>query len=468
MKTVLLIGGIAGLATAMAGCQSPRAVLNATLVIKHAQIVDVATGRVQPDMTVVVDGDRIVAVGEDSATTIPSGAPAIDAAGRFLIPGLRDMHVHVFMGETADLGLEVTLPLLVANGVTGIRDMGSDLDSILQVREDIAAHRLTGPRMVVAGPMLDGPQTIYKGAIPIATADAGRRTVAMLKDRGVDFIKVQSKVPRDAYFAIADECKRLGLPLAGHVPDSIRAVEAVAAQQSSFEHLIGVFEGSSNAEEAVLSGPKGPGRFLSTYDERREQDLTGQISKRRVWQTPTLFWERGQWLVDTIDPTFDPDVVYAPVTWRKLWPDWTAFILKEWATDPVSIREAFVQHELQLVKRLRRAGVPFLAGTDAPTGVGLLPGFSLHHELARFVSGGFTPLEALQTATIGPAQFLGKERDLGTVATGKLADLLLLDADPTKDINNTRKIQAVVLAGRYLSRGDLDEILRKVKALTSP
>jgi len=393
----------------------------------------------------------------------------IDAAGRFLIPGLWDMHVHIFMGETADRGRDVTLPLLVANGITGARDMGSDLESILRVREEIAARTFTGPRLVVAGPMLDGPQTKYMGALPIASADEGRRAVAMLHSRGVDFIKVQSGVPRDAYFALADECKRLGLPFAGHVPDSIRAAEAIDAGQSTFEHLIGVFEGSSTAEEEMLrGGPKGPGRFLSTYDEAKERELIALLSARGIWQTPTLFWERGQWLVDTIDPTIDPDIAYAPLTWRTtVWHDWTASILKQMDADPVSIRQAFVEHELRLVGRLHRANVPFLAGTDAPAGVDLLPGFSLHHELARFVAAGFTPLEALQTATIGPARFLNRERDLGTIATGKLADLVLLDADPTRDINNTRRIWSVVEAGRFLSRGDLDEILRQVKGAAS-
>lgn len=467
MKTLQVIGSIAMLTTVISACGAPSGT-GRTLAITHARVLDLVDGRVWSEMTVVVSGDRIVAVGADATTSIPSGAAIVDAAGGFLIPGLWDMHVHTFGGRTGDHGRDITLPLLVANGVTGVRDMGSDLDAVLQVRDDIAARRFTGPRMVVAGPMLSGPKAQWRGALPVASADDGRRAVASLSDRGVDFVKVQSSLPRDAYFAVAEECRRRGLPLVGHVPAAVRAGEAIDAQHRTFEHLIGVFEGSSTAEEAMLQGPKGPGRFLATYDEQRERQLAAKLSTRGVWQTPTLFWERGQWLVDKIDPAMDADAGYAPLAWRRdLWPTWTADILKEMATDPVAVREAFVQHELQIVGRLHRAGVAFLAGTDAPAGVALVPGVSLHHELARFVAAGLTPLEALQTATVGPARFLGREGDFGSVTAGKLADLLLLDADPTQDIANTRGIRAVVLAGRFLSRGDLDAMLRQVRTVAN-
>jgi imidazolonepropionase-like amidohydrolase len=430
------------------------------LAIAHVAVIDPRDGAIAGDRTVVIRGDRIVSVTGDAA---PAGARTIDATGKFLIPGLWDMHVHTYFGTWVPGGDEVTLPLFIASGVTGVRDMGSDLEPILAARSAIAQRGKLGPRLVVAGPMLDGPKTQFPASIAIATPEDGRRAVQMLAGRGVDFIKLQSYVPRDAYFAIADECKKRKLPFVGHVPDAIRGAEAANAGQKSFEHLIGVFEGSSTAEEALLAGGKTPARFLDTFDPGKEAALTRVLAARQTWQCPTLYWERGQWLVDAIDVAHDPDGQYAPVSWREQsWPRFTQSIIKELDTDPLPVRERFVDHELQIVRRLFTRGVPFLAGTDTPAGVDVIPGVSLHRELARFVDAGLTPLQALQTATINPARFLGREADLGTVEPGKLADLVLLDRNPLLDISSTRAIAAVVAAGRYFARADLDGILRDV------
>ncbi len=435
------------------------------LAITNVTVIDTTGGPARAGMTVVVEGDRIVQVESAGRARVPKGARVVDGAGKFLIPGLWDMHIHTFFGDWVPGGKEVTLPLFIANGVTGVRDMGSDLDPILAARSEVAAGRLTGPRIVVSGPMLDGPKSQFPAAIAIATPEDGRRAVEMLKGRGVDFIKIQSYVPREAYFAIAEECRKQKIVFAGHVPDAIRASEAADAGQKSFEHLIGVFEGSSTIEDDLMKGPKGPARFLDTYDAAHEAALIQLLAKKQTWQCPTLFWERGQWLVDAIDVTKDPDAKYAPASWReKSWPRFTAGIIKDMDTDPLAVREKFVAHELAIVKRLQKAGVPFIAGTDTPAGVDVLPGFSLHQELQRFVDAGFTPMEALQTATLNPAKFLDKLADFGTVEKGKIADLVLLDANPLGDIRNTRKIAAVVANGRYYSREQLDRILADVEA----
>ncbi len=444
-------------AQAPAGARTP-------IVIEHVTVIDTTGGPVRPGMTVEIEGGRITRVGRGSTAKATGAARVIDGTGKFLIPGLWDMHVHTFFGDWVPGGREVTLPLFIANGVTGVRDMGSDLDAILGARQDVARGTLLGPRLIVSGPMLDGPKSQFPASISLATPEDGRRAVTMLKGRGVDFIKIQSYVPREAYFAIAEECRKQKIVFVGHVPDAIRASEASSAGQKSFEHLIGVFEGSSTAEDALLKGPKGPARFLATYDVAKEASLIALLAKNVTWQCPTLYWERGQWLVDAIDVTKDPDARYAPTSWRdKSWPKFKKGILKDLDTDPLAVREKFVEHELAIVRRLHRAGVPFLAGTDTPAGVNVLPGVSLHRELERFVDAGYTPLEALQTATINPARFLDKSRDLGTVEKGKIADLVLLDANPLDDIRNTRRISAVVANGRYYSREQLDRILADVE-----
>jgi len=432
------------------------------VALTNVTIVDTTGGTLLQGQTVVVEGDRIAQAGPSRRARIPKQALVVDGTGKFLIPGLWDMHVHSLWVPG---GREVTLPLFLANGVTGVRDMGSELLPILAARRDLEKGTLLGPRLVVSGPMLDGPQSHYAAMIAVATPEAGRSAVQLLKRSGVDFIKVQSNVPRESFFAIADECRKEHLTLVGHVPDAIRATEAVQAGQASFEHLIGLFEASSTAEDQLLRGPKSPGRFLETYSPVREAAIVALMAKQQIWQCPTLFWERGQWLVDAIDVSQDPDFRYAPRSWREtIWPKSTAGIVKEMDTDPLPVRERFVEHELELVRKLHQAGVPFLAGTDTAAGVGVLPGFSLHHELERFVAAGFTPLQALQTATLNPARFLKRPGEFGSVEKGKRADLLLLDANPLDEIRNTRKIAAVISRGRYYSRARLDQLLAEVEA----
>lgn len=434
-----------------------------TLSITHARLIDTITGEIRSDTTVVIKGNRITSVGP-SSKSVAKTAPVINAHGQYLIPGLWDMHTHVYFDRTAADGDDLILPLFLANGITGIRDMGSQLDTVLNARERVAAHRLFGPRMIVAGPMLDGPKSQYKAAIPIATPEEGRKAVDLLKSRGVDFIKVQSGVPREAYFAIADESRKLSIPFEGHVPDAIRASEAIFSGQQTFEHLIGIFEASSPDETSYLTGKKTPGLFLASYDPAREATIIGVLAKQHVWQCPTLFWERGQWLVDVIDYSKDPDLAYAPHTWvDRIWPQSQRSILTSLDTDPVAVRERFVEHELDIVRKLHAAGVPFLAGTDTPAGVDVIPGVSLHLELQRFVAAGFTPLQALQTATLNPAQFYKKLDEYGTIQPGRVADLLLLRANPLTDIANTRSITAVIADGRYISQQDLDRLRSRLR-----
>jgi imidazolonepropionase-like amidohydrolase len=368
-------------------------------------------------------------------------------------------------GDWFPHGKEVTLPLFIANGITGVRDMGGELDVLLEWRKEIAAGRLLGPRMVISGPMLDGPQPRFPSSIAVANSEDGRRAVDDLKRRGADFIKLQSLIPRDAVFAIAEEAHKQHIPFVGHVPDAVRASEASNAGQKSFEHLIGIFEGSSPLEDEFLKGPKGPGKFLSSYDPARAAKLFALLAKNQTWQCPTLVWERGGNLIEETDFAHDPRAKYVPAYWKEVtWKRFTDQVTREFNTDDLGTRRRFVAKELDVVNEMHRAGVPFLAGTDTPPGVYVFPGFSLHEELQRFVAAGLTPMEALQTATLNPAKFLGMDDRLGTVETGKLADLVLLDANPLDDIRNTQKIAAVIVNGRYLSRSELDKLLAGVEA----
>jgi imidazolonepropionase-like amidohydrolase len=436
------------------------------LIIHDVTVIDATGGPAQAHRTVIVRNGTIEEiVGSAGGAGGKLSGVHVDGSGKFLIPGLWDMHVHMAFGDWFPHGKEVTLPLFIANGITGVRDMGGELDVLQQWRKEIAAGTLIGPRMVISGPMLDGPQPRFPSSIAIKTPEDGRRAVDDLKRRGADFIKLQSLIPREAVFAIAEEARKQGISFVGHVPDSVRASEASNAGQKSFEHLIGIFEGSSPLEDEFLKGTKTQAEFLSTYDPKRAAMLFALLAKNHTWQCPTLVWERGGNLIDQNDFARDTRAKYAPAYWKDVtWKRFTQQIVREFNTDDLATRQRFVEKELEVVNAMHHAGIPFLAGTDTPPGVYVFPGFSLHEELQRFVAAGFTPMEALQTATLNPAKFLGMEDRLGTIAKGKLADLVLLDANPLDDIRNTQKIAAVFVNGRYLSRADLDKMLAGVEA----
>jgi len=438
--------------------------LQDTFVLTDVNVVDARTGAILPDQIVIVEKNRIRQIGPRKCTRYPRNAPSASAHGGYLIPGLWDMHVHLVFGDWFPNAQDISLPLFVANGITGVRDMGSELAIVQKWRNQIEAGELVGPRIVTAGPMLDGPKPRFPSSIAIATPEDARNAVDNLKQGGADFIKLQSLIPRDAVFAIADEAQKQNIPFEGHVPDSVRASEMSNAGMHSFEHLIGIFEGSSPLEDEFLKGDKSETKFLASYDPARAEALAQLLAKNQTWQCPTLVWERGGNLLDVTDFSKDARAKYVPDSWKnKTWRTFTQQVKTEFNTDDLATRRKFVEKELEVVQLLHKAGVPFLAGTDTPPGVYIFPGFSLHEELQRFVAAGFTPLEALQTATLNPALFFHKESDLGTVERGKLADLVLLEDNPIKDIANTQKIAAVIVDGHYLSHADLQKILQRVE-----
>ena len=442
---------------------------SSVVVIAHVTVINPGAGTVSPDQTVVITGTKIAVVAPSAGSQIPKGARVLDAHGQFLIPGLWDMHVHSAFGDWFPGGRAVILPLFIANGVTGVRDMGGDVPVLLEWRKQIAAGEMVGPRMVVSGPMLDGylpgNKLRFPSSVPITTPESAIAAVDSLKSQGVDFIKVQSVISHDAYLAAAREAHQQNLPIVGHVPDKVRISETIAAGQKSIEHLMGIFEGCSTQEDKFIRGEGNLNLLLTTSDRARCDAIIKSLAEHQVWQCPTLAWQRGGTFLDQLDWDHQPLNKYVPAPWRNV--TWRRFfdeMMPDLTKDPLARRQEYFNRNLQMVGAMHRAGVPFLAGTDAAPGIYVMPGFSLHDELANFVEAGFTPMEALQTATSLPAKFFEQETAFGSIEPGKMADLVLLAANPLADIHNTTKISAVVANGRLFDRQDLEGMLAAVEA----
>jgi imidazolonepropionase-like amidohydrolase len=410
------------------------------LVFTHATIIDPTGGPAAHDMTIVVDGGRIAALGTSGTVAVPGGARTVDARGKFVIPGLWDMHAHLWEDD-------VTVPLLVANGVTGVRDMGSDLESTLALRAEIERGARVGPRIVTAGPIVDGPREDTAAFhLTVGTPEDARRVVDSLARRGVDFIKVYHFLTRDSYFAVADAARRHGLPFAGHLPPTVTAVEAADAGQRSIEHLYGVME-HVLGRDAMRATPFT--ELVRQYDDAKADGLFRHLAARGTWQTPTLAHFRSFAFRDVPDSGYanDPHASYLTADMRERWEAYMP--ARTLSPDVAANRAAGYRKLSEIVGAMQRAGVGVLAGTD--NGIKYVyPGFGLHDELACLVAAGLTPLQALQAATINAAVFLGVADSVGSVQPGKVADFVVLDGDPLADIRNTRRISAVVIGGRLV------------------
>lgn len=449
-----------------------------SLVLNHVTVVDVKADQplkaLKVDQAVVITGNQITAIGQADKIRVPQGAEMIDAGGRFLIPGLWDMHVHTLVEGRPDY----LFPLFIANGVTGVRDMGGSLpfDRIRQIRNDLNSGKLIGPRFgAVAGMILDGPGTQLNFAIPVGDPNEARQIVRTFKQGGADFIKVYNRLSRDVYLAIVDEAKKQELPVAGHVPFEMTAEEVSDSRQMSVEHVSDLFISVAQNEKELreemrrlvsLDAEAGP-RFqvelkaASSYDEKRTKPLFAHFVSNGTWQCPTLTVRWPSTVADSQRLQADRRMKYVPLSTRRIWERTYAQSLQ--STGTVEQRVLNFQKLLSLVGAMQRARVEILAGTDAANPY-VFPGFSLHHELVLLVEAGLTPLQALRTATSNPAKFLGMSDEVGTIEKGKLADLILLDANPLDDIRNTQRIYGVVANGRYFPPQELRGLLAQAEA----
>jgi hypothetical protein len=447
--------------------------------IDHVLLVDGTDAAPQLDATITVEGGRILSV--RPFTPGASGVRHVDGRGLTAIPGLWDVHVHVAARpNVTPPGGGALARLFVANGITSVRDMGGDLAVIKEWRR-ARSDGETVPRIIAAGPIVDGPRPIWPQSLAVATAGDGRGAVDSLAVAGADFVKVYNLVPREAYFGVIEEAVARGLTVSGHVPASITASEASDAGQRTIEHLSGVLEECSRDEAALrrdrrqaVDGETIPTeavadrirtrmrRMLDTYDAAKCRALLRKFAANGTWQTPTLVSTRAFSRSADLELADDPRLGLVPLSIRRRWTTAGDFRLR--GRDEQDLRNFgdLLAREKQIVGEMHRTGVPLAAGTDTPN-PHVIPGFSLHDELELLVDAGLTPVEALRAATRDAAALAGVPGVTGMVRAGDPADIVLLDGNPLIAIRNTRRVAAVVINGEYLSRSRLDLLLEQAE-----
>ena len=444
------------------------------LAFIHATVIDMTGAPPRPEMTVVVEGERIVEIGKTGKVKVPTTARIVDATGKFLIPGLWDMHVHTLIGDRPNY----FFPLFIANGVTGVREMGASLtfEQINQIRREVAAGKILGPRIFSPGRILDATGGQHPEiSVAADTPEQGREFVRSFKQQSADFLKVYDLLSRDVYLSIVDEAKKQGIPWAGHTPFAISAADVSDLGQKSIEHTTGIFISSSRDEEVLRKELVETSRTgntslavrqrievkaIGSNDARKEAALFRRFARNGTWQCPTLVVRRSSVLTDENPLLADLRLKYIPLRDRQRWRN--IFKGRIARADELEGIKNRYRRTLEIVGAMYHAKVGILAGTDILNPY-LYPGFSLHEELELLVEAGLTPFAALQTATANPAKFFGKEKEFGTIGKGKLADLVLLDANPLEQISNTKRINAVVVNGRFLDRIALDKMLAEVE-----
>lgn len=442
---------------ALLACFPARASGQEAVVIRDVTVIPMTGAAPLANQSVVVQGGRIVEIGPAARVRVPPGATVVDGTGRYLIPGLMDLHVHTSKTRASALGLHVL------HGVTTVRDQGSEHAEVLRWRREIRAGTRVGPRMVIAGPYLESLRNIERmrrdppesrvepferARIPIGTPEDARRVIDSLAVLELDHFKVRTVQDQETWFALAEAAHAHGMRLVGHVVTESPAMFLESGQDGA-DHLF-------------------PFSIDSLPSDRR-MEFWRTLAARDVGVVPTLV---------TVESVFRPldyyQALVADTTGavHPLRPYVSAFMILDWREQVEELspeRRAFFERLLPVVIRhfreMREAGVRLMTGSDVAV-LNIFPGTALHEELRLFVDSlGMSPMEALESATRKPAEWLGLADSVGTIEAGRVADLVLLDADPLADINNTRRIAAVVLRGRVFQRAELDALLREVAAM---
>ena len=470
-----MLRSLAGLAALLAAAAPAAAREQADLLIRHATVIDVASGKTIANQAIAVAGDTIRAVGPDRAVSRRYTAKSsVDATGKFVMPGLWDMHVHFGGGPELIEDNKNLLPLYVAYGVTTVRDCAADISqSVLEWRSAVAEGRLLGPRIFTSGPKLEGYKPLWKGTIEVGTPAEVNTALDRLQAMKVDFVKITDNTLKpDIFLYAVKEAKRRGMKTSAHTPYALTIVQAADAGLSSVEHVDYLIKAGSPKEAEIgadyaagkLTYGQASDAFVETFDKNYAAGVYRELAARHIAVTPTLNMGRILAYLDQENHSKDAALAYIGPGLRKTYA-WR--VERAAKATPTQIAARHKEYELskQVMPMLVAAGIPILAGTDA----GYLnsfnyPGQGIHDELERYVESGLTPRQALVSATITGPAFLGHSDRYGSLTGGKTADILILDANPLVDIKATRSIRGVVLHGKWLDRAALDGLLADARA----
>lgn len=450
------------------------------LLISNVNIIDVEEGLVETEMDVLIKADRIYDVSK-SDTSSNRATFTVDGTGKYLIPGLWDMHAHpddpeMWRMNPDERGRDLLMPLFVLHGVTGIRDMAGSLKVVNDWREKIANGTLVGPTIYAAGPLIDGPNPMWDGSIGIPSTKHVKQKVDSLIDAGVDFLKVYSLLPDTIYYAMSAYARSIDFPFCGHVPQTVTNYDASMSGINSLEHLLDIPLECSSEEGSIRNKAIDYGGItdrlgqyvfrnkliIDTYDPKKADRLFKTFVENETWHTPTIsMWYKNAWF-ETEKVKDQAHFKYLPAYMRKYWTPQYNDHLKYRSKEFLKIKQSIVDHYMRIIKGMNDAGVKLLAGTDTGANPLCWPGLGVHLEIEMFEKAGLSPIEALRTATINPAIYLGIEEDHGTVSKGKFADLILLSENPLESVSNTQKISGVIKSGTYFSKKRIEEYLEEI------
>ena len=464
MTAVLITTSYQLPATSLYAQASRGALTPGTFAISNVSVIPMTADTLLRDVTVVVTDGRITAVGPARSVRVPSGARRIDGRGKFLIPGLADMHTHLYADDAVpDSVAPDELGVMVANGVTATRLMIGTPEH-LQLRRDIEAGRFPGPQLWISSPQFTGRRQDTNAKL-VTTPDEARAAVRDVAAAGYDFIKLTLNITPEVYEAVVAEAAQQSIRLVGHVDPRVGVPRALAAGQH-VEHLDNYMEtvlaDSAPSRESVSDiGVFRPARWASLdhVDDRKVEWLAGLTARSRTFTTPTLAMFRSSFAEGIPD-----SVIHRRPDWDLITPPIRFGYLRArdryWASPPAAERRArYVAVRNRMVKAIADSGGTIMAGSDTPEWFNVY-GFALHRELEALVGAGLSPRQALAAATVNPARFLGAEADWGTIEPGRRADLVLLDANPLEDIRNTTRIQAVSLGGRWFTAPQLQSMIQ--------
>lgn len=429
------------------------------LVISNVNIINVKTGEILPNSSVAIDGDSITAI-YTGRTSFSKSTEIIDGTEKYLIPGLWDMHTH------HNWNYKDTNPLIIANGIVGMREMWGNMYEHKRIKEGIANRTMDVPDIYTGSPIIDGKPAYWPGSLEVTDAEEARQIALEQIDSGVDFLKVYSGVSPEAFEAIAKVCKEKNVPFAGHVPQRVSIQQAARFGMESAEHLYGVSVGFSSKQDSIVE----TGVFEmdvielleETYSEKEFENVCNILIEEELWMCPTLVTSRGY--ANRYNSQFAKDERLSYME---------SYLINGWIGDSSdfkypetqywdNISKRYHDYNMSLIGKMHKKGVKFLAGSDYPNPF-CMPGFSLHDELALLVEAGMDNLSVLQTATINPAIFMKKESKFGSVEVGKTASLVLLSKNPLEDIAHTKTIEAVFLRGKTFDKSQLTKMLELVK-----